>query len=857
MVVHCMASRTSNMTSSATIQETSAASPGAIQWRGLWGWASALTLLCTLPLILMAAGVDFSSDAPPLTSGAVAGLSSAQLGEAAHQALRGSFTHTLLEWTAVCAAAFVGMLALVQHRLNRTSSLPVIGVALMCAGAMDAFHTLAADRLIHAAADNTDLIPFTWAICRLFNGMIQLLGVGIFVVWSKGQRHLSSVWVGAISVGFIVCAYGIVRYCANSALLPKTMFPESLLVRPYDIYPLVPFLVCALVVYPMYLKRHHTLFAGALMLSLIPQIATQFYMALGSTALHDSAFNIAHGLKAIAYLVPVTGLLGEFVRTHYAHTSVRQSLEDQAEALQGSNLALLEAQDAADAASQAKSEFLANMSHEIRTPMTAILGFTENLLDPNLSNQERHDAVLTVRRNGEHLLQVINDILDISKIEADKLEVEALQFSPIQVLADIKSLMRVRARSKGLSLEIEFAGSIPKTITSDPTRLRQILVNLVGNAIKFTKNGGVRVVVRLVPPAVDECREPLDTKVQFDVIDSGIGLTQEQIATLFQAFSQADTSTTRKFGGTGLGLMISQRLAGMLGGDITVESSLGKGSLFRATVATGPLDGIAMLANPLEESVIKHDSPDHTVPAADTLDCRILLAEDGIDNQRLIAHILTKAGARITIVENGKLAVDVALEAGDAGQPYDSILMDMQMPVMDGYDAVRLLRQEGYTGAIIALTAHAMASDREKCINAGCDEYATKPIDRAKLIALINSHVSKGESSMPTINNESAALISELKDNDMLELVEMFVEELPEKVAAIERAIGEQDLVMLATLAHQLTGSAGGYGFPSITESAKAIEQSAKAKDDLEALRDKFSTLADLCRRATASVPAR
>jgi len=303
--------------------------------------------------------------------------------------------------------------------------------------------------------------------------------------------------------------------------------------------------------------------------------------------------------------------------------------------------------------------------------------------------------------------------------------------------------------------------------------------------------------------------------------------------------------------------MISQRLAGMLGGDITVESSLGKGSLFRATVATGPLDGIAMLTNPLEESVIMHDSPDHTVPAADTLDCRILLAEDGIDNQRLIAHVLTKAGARITIVENGKLAVDAALEAGDAGQPYDSILMDMQMPVMDGYDAVRLLRQEGYTGAIIALTAHAMASDREKCINAGCDEYATKPIDRAKLIALINSHVSKGESSMPTINNESAALISELKDNDMLELVEMFVEELPEKVAAIERAIGEQDLVMLATLAHQLTGSAGGYGFPSITESAKAIEQSAKAKDDLEVLRDKFSTLADLCRRATASVPAR
>ncbi len=414
----------------------------------------------------------------------------------------------------------------------------------------------------------------------------------------------------------------------------------------------------------------------------------------------------------------------------------------------------------AEAASQSKSEFLANMSHEIRTPMAAILGFTENMLDPDQSASDKLNAVYTVRRNGESLLQIINDILDISKIEAGKLEVERIDCVPVRLLAEVQALMRVRAEQGNLALGTEYVGPIPERIQSDPTRLRQILVNLIGNAIKFTETGGVRVIARFVDGAQDDRgASPTEPTMQFDVLDTGIGLTAEQLSKLFQAFTQADTSTTRKFGGTGLGLNISKRLAAMLGGDITVESELGKGSMFRVTVTTGPLDGVKMLDDPATATIAPPEDATTAKGDPDKLDCRILLAEDGPDNQRLISFILEKAGADVTVKENGKLALDAALAARDESNPFDVILMDMQMPVMDGYEATGQLRQKGYTGPIIALTAHAMASDRQKCIDAGCDDYASKPIDRKKLIATIRAHIAQREPARPSQENTPGALV--------------------------------------------------------------------------------------------------
>ncbi len=402
--------------------------------------------------------------------------------------------------------------------------------------------------------------------------------------------------------------------------------------------------------------------------------------------------------------------------------------------LKSKNLALEELNEAAKAANRAKSEFLANMSHEIRTPMTAILGFSEVLME-NVMDQEQLEAAATIKRNGEYLIGIIDDILDLSKIEAGKLEIESVQCSPCQVLSEVASLMRVRAKAKNLSLQIDYDGPMPRTIQSDPTRLRQILINLIGNAIKFTEVGKVRLVARLLDA---ECDEP---RMQFEVIDSGIGMTEEQIAKLFNPFQQADTSTTRKFGGTGLGLTICKRLADKLSGDISVKSTAGKGSTFTVTVGTGPLDGVKLLDCPSEARLPTHSD---RKPAAVKikLDCRVLLAEDGPDNQRLIVFLLEKAGAKVVVADNGRIAYDLALTARDEGTPFDVILMDMQMPVMGGYEATAKLRKTGYTGPIIALTAHAMSTDRDKCLDAGCNDYTTKPIDHKKLISVVAEYAS-------------------------------------------------------------------------------------------------------------------
>ncbi len=667
-----------------------------------------------------------------------------------HLALRGSFTHTLLEWSALCAAIFVGILAFVQFRLTRESSLPIIGMALMCAGAMDAFHTFAADRLIHAVADNRDLIPFTWALCRLFNGMILMIGVGLFVFRDTRKTIRNRGWlIPVICTGFVVSAYFVVHFCASSNTLPQTMFADAIIKRPYDILPLVPFLICGIVIFPRYLGRNQTPLAYALMLSLIPQIAVQLYMAFGSFKLHDSAFNIAHALKVVSYIVPAIGLMMQYVQSFSEQKRLTAELTEYADNLQvakddveahaielaAKSLQLEQAHAASEAATRSKSEFLANMSHEIRTPMTAILGYTDLLLEETGQNNvspQQVESIRTIQRNGNHLLTIINDILDLSKIEAGKMDIENIKCSPCQVVSDVVSLMLHRAEGKNLTIEAVYEGALPKTISSDPTRLRQVLVNLVGNAIKFTEHGGVRIVSKMSDPPDAE-----SPHIQFDVIDTGIGMTQEQQSKLFHAFAQADTSTTRKFGGTGLGLTISRRLAQMLGGDIAAKSTPGQGSCFTVTIATGPLTGVPMEHVTLDALKPETQAPATPIVSNNQINGRILLAEDGPDNQRLISFVLRKAGATVEIAENGRIAYEKAMAASRAGQPFGVILMDMQMPELDGYSATRLLRRDGYTGPIIALTAHAMDGDRDKCLDAGCNDFATKPINKTTLISLI------------------------------------------------------------------------------------------------------------------------
>ena len=448
--------------------------------------------------------------------------------------------------------------------------------------------------------------------------------------------------------------------------------------------------------------------------------------------------------SSAAWWVLAGGLLFTAILAAWAAVLIGQAarvqalVEQRTLALRESEAHLKEAVQTAIAATKAKSEFLANMSHEIRTPMTAILGFADVLLERGNIREappDRIEAVRTIKRNGEYLLSLINDILDLSKVEAGRMSVESIPCHPCQTIAEVASLVGAKAVGQGLSFNIEYDGAIPRTVQTDPTRLRQILINMIGNAIKFTELGSVRLITRFVS-------ENGGPHLQFDVVDTGIGMTPDQVAKLFRPFTQADASTTRKFGGTGLGLTISKYFAELLGGDISVvNTQVGNGSHFRLTVAIGALDGVEMIQDPMTATVVSGAATRSGDDESGLHGCRVLLAEDGPDNQRLISHFLKKAGADVTVKENGRLALEAALTAHDEGCPFDVILMDMQMPVMDGYEAARSLRKEGYRAPIIALTAHAMASDRHKCLDAGCDDYAKKPIDRKALIAAIRAQL--------------------------------------------------------------------------------------------------------------------
>ena len=394
----------------------------------------------------------------------------------------------------------------------------------------------------------------------------------------------------------------------------------------------------------------------------------------------------------------------------------------------------------AEHASKVKSEFLANVSHEIRTPMTAILGYIEVILEnEQLRNDPQVSSPLeTIRRNGEHLLGIINDILDLSKIEAGKLDVNHTTFELIPALTDLIELFQVRARSKNISLSLQSESLLPKTIQSDLLRIRQILINLIGNAIKFTDSGAVLVSVHY------DHAYSHGGNLSIQVKDSGIGIKPDELQNLFKPFVQSDMSTSRKFGGTGLGLTISKHFAQMLNGSIEVHSDYGKGSEFTLRIPirySEPPELVDFRTDVKKETLL---TPAPEPDALSLAGIRLLLAEDGPDNRVLISHLLEKAGASVVLATNGLEAIR-EINASESASPIDLILMDMQMPEMDGYTATRELRKNGYEGPIIALTAHSMSGDREKCLDAGCDDYASKPINRIELLKLCLKLLKKPE----------------------------------------------------------------------------------------------------------------
>ncbi len=391
---------------------------------------------------------------------------------------------------------------------------------------------------------------------------------------------------------------------------------------------------------------------------------------------------------------------------------------------------LLEAQKNSDAANQAKTQFLANMSHEIRTPLSAIIGFTELTLDPQMDDADRMSNLSIVRRNSHQLLKIIDEILDISKVEAGHLEMEKVDTDMVDLLSGLRSLLHVSAANKGVKLQFKLRDKIPDRVLTDATRLRQILMNVIGNAIKFTHQGQVTVT------ASYSMKSSGQSYLGFRIQDTGIGLNNEMAEKLFTPFVQADCSTTRLYGGTGLGLALARQLARALGGDVYLEySELCLGSIFSIEVEAEPLGASSWV-----KELTAFSPGGHVIPiknsSTELAGAKILLVEDAEDNQILISHFLRKSGAEIDLACNGKEGMEKAL-AND----YSVVLMDIQMPLLDGYEATSRLRQAGYDRPIIALTAHALKEERELALRTGCNGHLTKPIDRRELINSLKKYL--------------------------------------------------------------------------------------------------------------------
>lgn len=511
-------------------------------------------------------------------------------------------------------------------------------------------------------------------------------------------------------------------------------------------------------------------------------------------------------------------------------------------------------------ASEAKSAFLANMSHEIRTPLNAVLGFTDVLRRGMVSDSEEAlDHLNMIHRSGAHLLELINDILDLSKIEAGRMQVESIPVRIDEVVLDAASVQRGRAVEKEIQLELAFATDLPASVHCDPTRLRQIVTNLVGNAIKFTDQGAVTVRTECVArpkttPSKDPQSETHELRIHVD--DTGIGMTNEQQEKIFESFVQADSSTTRKFGGTGLGLSISRRLAEAMGGTLTVESIPGNGSTFTVCLPVSANDSQEWIPRAELEARLHHR--ERETPTGDIQRLppkRVLVVDDGEANRRLIQLVLSRAGARVVCAEDGQQAIEQIEK-----QDFDLVFMDMQMPVLDGMSATRILRQNGHALPIVALTGNAMKGDREKCMEAGCNDFLSKPVNLDRLLQCSanflgtapppntayppqpekDSSVAPGDSmEPPEIPQQSEAPIHTtlpVDDEEICAVVADYVARLDARLAGMQAAIESVDFETLRSEAHWLKGSGGTVGFAELTQPAIELENAAKDHDLTQSL---------------------
>lgn len=775
-----------------------------------------LLALCLAPALLQALGVDFGAQTD------------------------GPLVHSLLEWTSVCAASLVGALAFVHFRVTREASLPVIGMAMLCAGALDMFHVLASEGLVGEIADPESFAPFIGTASRLVSGLICLLGVGLFALWLEPGKRFSTVSYSVIGGAFALASIMLMSYGMDAQGLPRSVYAEDMIKRPLEIYPLAVYLLCGALVFPLYYRHHASPFALSLVLMMVPQAASQLYMAFASAQDFDAAFNIAHGLKAIGWLVPAGGLLAEFADLFRRERQTRERCEA--------------AEASAIQAAKSKSDFLSSISQEIRTPMAGVIGMADYLMTSALDNAQA-DAAETIAGSAGAVLALIDDVQDFSQLETGFVELAEEPLAPRRLLDGILELLSVQALQNKVRMSAFADPEVPARVLGDEKRLRQILLKLTSNALRHTRDGEVNLQCEFVEEGYTH------VVLRFHVSDTGSGIPDDKRAAILRSFSQAGQEDGIAYGGNGLGLAVTRQMVRLMGGSIWVESTVGQGTSFVFTVrlsrdlderrqprvveewqgkrlllaVSSPMrssqmkrqlqawgfevtvandawdalrelratllmeqcfdlalidqdmpgrsgeelcqefraaegaDGMKILLMSAPGEIIREENPlwdlrmqspikfgslhnalqqacgvqrsplyDRRAVDAEQADIvpdalKVLVAEDDPVNQKVLSKLLERLGCQVDRVCNGEEATE-RVQTGS----YHLVFMDCNMPGLNGFDATRLIRlRESSTGEhtiIIAMTSNARASTREQCLQAGMDDYITKPI-RASVLA--------------------------------------------------------------------------------------------------------------------------
>ena len=583
----------------------------------------AIVLICVLPFLLTWFGFDFRSSAIALDPDALALLSPQEITDALHHALEGSYTHTILEWSAVCAAIFTVVLAFAHFNIKRDVTTPVIGVALLCAGFMDAFHTLAADRLIEAVASNQNLIPFTWALCRLSNAALTIIGVSLFFVGSSPKKWRgNATFLTVVSVGFGLLSYSVIRFCAISESLPQTMFPDAWITRPWDVFPLILFVVSGIWIYPRFYRQNPSLFSHALVISTIPNIATQVHMAFGSTALFDNDFNIAHFLKIIAYLVPLVGLILDYIRTHQAlekrnrefvleikeRKQVEQNLQSVIHELKNTQMQLIQTEKMSGL-----GQLVAGVAHEINNPVNFIYGnvkpaanYIEDLfgllavyrkaypqppssvvdkieeIDLEFVEEDLPKLLSSVQMGADRIRQIVLSLRTFSRLDEAEVKSTNIHEGIDSTLVILASRFKPQPNRPEIKVLKDY-GDLP-LIKCYAGQMNQVFMNVLVNALDAIEEyllssqddvesdrGQISIKTQLL--ATDE--------VLIEISDDGKGMSSTTMSKIFDPFY-----TTKAVGkGTGMGMSIShQIITERHAGTLTCESTLNVGTTFRIQI---------------------------------------------------------------------------------------------------------------------------------------------------------------------------------------------------------------------------------------------------------------------------------